>query len=126
MKSKRHADRSTSKRDLSGPKFLVLLLGFAFFHSLITEMNAWETIRKITDSMLHAIPGLAALESSEKHNDTIFETSGNRTESCDSVFLSVDQDAKHSASIKSTARSKQPFSDDNPHVPYLRGPPRVS
>ena len=111
---------------MSGQLFLVFLLGFAFFQSLITEMNAWETIKKIAESMLHAIPDLVAVESYEKPYMRSSESSDTRTESFGSALLPRNETKFIFAVAGIVSHSNKLLRSDNTRIQYLRGPPKNS
>lgn len=126
MSSRVTKHRSTANHDVSGQLFLVFLLGFAFFQSIITEMNAWETIKKIAEIMIRAIPDIAAMESYEKPYASLSESFENRTESFGSALLPLNERKIVFAVTEIARESNRLLCSNNTRVRYMRGPPHFS
>ncbi len=126
MTAKRQTAWLRTRRDSAGQTFLILLLSLAFSHSMISELNAWDAIWKIADSVLHAIPGLASMEAIESNRGSIVEEFPDFIE----LFSEAAEFAVLCPVNPETNATATAFrvhgSSGIPHLPNLRGPPRIS
>jgi hypothetical protein len=66
METRTIIERSPPDPRRTGLFFLVMLLAIAFFPSIVSELKAWSALQSLADSMLRAIPALAAMDVAER------------------------------------------------------------